>query len=501
MTLDGLLAAAPDRDDLVVDDRERYSTAEVEGRVRAAAAALRDRGAGPDDRVAFRLPTGVDSVVAYRACWRIGAVAVALHPVSGTDLLTRALGQVRPTITVVESGSRSIPGTQTLAMHELTGPGDDVDADRAESSVDHGPHAVGVTDAPAGGRAVDWSDDADAVVMFTSGSTGLPKGVLHTHRSLACKVGQLAEAHRLTRADCALVPSPLAHVAGLLHGVLIPGALGMKTVLMRRWDPEEALELIERESVTYMVGPPTLFASLMDCDSFSPSRTVSLRMISCGGASVTPAFCRRAAATLDVVVKRSYGSTEAPTIATSRHDDPPAKMIETDGRAFEPARLAVDAHGELWVSGPELARGYLDDQATAEAFVDGWFRTGDLATLEDGWVTITGRLGDRIIRSGENISAAEVEQHLEAHPAVLQAAAVAEPHERLGERVAAFVVAPGGFGLEACRTWFAQRGAARYITPERIEVVAELPVLKSGKVDRKQLQATLTADQPPEPPQ
>ena len=330
--------------------------------------------------------------------------------------------------------------------------------------------------------------------MFTSGSTGTPRGVVHTHRSLAYKVVHLTEAHGLTRDDCALVPSPLAHVAGLLHGVLMPGASGMKTVLMARWSPEEALALIERESVTYMVGPPTLFTTLMDCDGFEPSRVASLRMVSCGGAGVTPAFCRRAAATLGAVVKRSYGSTEAPTIATSRFDDPTDRMILTDGRAFGDARFRVDGSGELWVTGPELARGYLDPADTEAAFVEGWFRTGDLATVAGGWVTVTGRLGDRIIRSGENISAAEVEQHLEAHPAVRQAAAVAEPDARVGERVAAFVVAPGGFDLAACRQWFAQRGAARFITPERIEVVEELPVLASGKVDRMKLAARLRAD-------
>ncbi len=480
MSLDALLASTPARDDLVVDGLGRYSTAEVEDRVRAVAAAFQDRDAAPGDRVAFRLPVGVDSVVAYRACWRAGAVAVALHPAAGAGTLTQALDQAQPVVTIVEQGSSS-PGTQTLTMDSLTGA-------RAEAS------------APSSNQTADPGNDSDAVVMFTSGSTGLPKGVIHTHRSLAYKVGQLAEAHGLTAADCALVPSPLAHVAGLLHGVLMPGALGMKTVLMRRWDPEEALGLIERESVTYMVGPPTLFASLMDCEGFDPARAASLRMISCGGASVTPAFCRRAGETLGVTVKRSYGSTEAPTVATSRFDDPPHRMVETDGRAFEPARLAVDARGELWVSGPELARGYLDARANAEAFVDGWFRTGDLADIEDGWVTITGRLGDRIIRSGENISAAEVEQHLEAHPAVLQAAAVAEPCERLGERVAAFVVAPGGFDLDACRAWFAQRGAARYTTPERIEVLDELPALASGKVDRKKLQASLTPRPSQEPP-
>ena len=469
MALDNLLTGAPARHDLVVDDDGRHSTEQVESRVRAVAAALSARGVVSGDRVAFRLPVGVDAVVAYRACWRIGAVAVALHPAAGSHQVGVALAQARPVVTIAGPDFPPVGGAHFFALDELT---------------------AGADAAPGG----PWSEstaDTDAVIMFTSGSTGAPRGVIHTHGSLTCKIVQLTEAHGLTPDDCALVPSPLAHVAGLLHGVLIPGAAGMKTVLMPRWDPEAALGLIEQEAVTYMVGPPTLFTTLMDCDAFNPARTASLRMISCGGAGVTPAFCRRAADTLNVVVKRSYGSTEAPTIATSRFDDPTDKMLLTDGRAFGDARLRAADDGELWVSGPELARGYLDPADTRTAFVDGWFRTGDLATVEDGWVTVTGRLGDRIIRSGENISATEVEQHLEAHPAVLAAAAVAEPDDRLGERVAAFVVAPGGFDLTACREWFAQRGAARFITPERIEVVEELPVLASGKVDRMKLQTLL----------
>ncbi len=467
MALDALLTGAPARDDLVVDDDGPHSTGRVERRVRAVAGSLAARGVEPGDRVAFRLPVGVDAVVAYRACWRIGAVAVALHPAAGSHQLTGALEQARPVVTIADPDFPPVPGVHPHTLDDLT-------AD-----------AGGTAAHPAGTAA---AADADAVIMFTSGSTGAPRGVIHTHGSLAYKIVQLTEAHGLMSDDCALVPSPLAHVAGLLHGVLIPGATGAKTVLMPRWDPAAALGLIEREAVTYMVGPPTLFVALMDCDAFAPARTASLRMISCGGAGVTPAFCDRAATTLGVVVKRSYGSTEAPTIATSRFDDPIDRMTHTDGRAFGDARMRVDNDGELWISGPELARGYLDPADTRAAFVDGWFRTGDLATVDAGWVTITGRLGDRIIRSGENISAAEVEQHLEAHPAVLQAAAVAEHDERLGERVTAFVVAPEGFDLALCRTWFAQRGAARYITPERIEVVEELPVLASGKVDRMKLQ-------------
>ena len=470
MALDKLLTGAPARDDLVVDDDGRYSTEQVESRVRAAAAALSARGAASGDRVAFRLPVGVDAVVAYRACWRIGAAAVALHPAAGTHQTGEALAQARPVVTIAGPDFPPVGDVRPLALDDLT---------------------AGADAAPGGPWSASTTAETDAVIMFTSGSTGAPRGVIHTHGALAYKIVQLTEAHGLTPDDCALVPSPLAHVAGLLHGVLVPGAAGMKTVLMPRWDPEAALGLIEREAVTYMVGPPTLFVTLMDCDAFDPARTASLRMISCGGAGVTPAFCERAAAALGAVVKRSYGSTEAPTIATARFDDPAAKMVLTDGRAFGDARLRVDADGELWVSGPELARGYLDQADSRAAFVDGWFRTGDLATLDDGWVTVIGRLGDRIIRSGENISATEVEQHLEAHPAVLAAAAVAEPDERLGERVAAFVVAPDGFDLAACREWFARRGAARFITPERIEVVEELPVLASGKVDRMKLHARL----------
>ena len=474
MALDALLTGAPGRDDLVVDGSGRFASAQVEDRVRTVAAALVALGVGTGDRVAFRMPVGVGSVVAYRACWRIGAVAVALHPAAGSHQTAEALDQARPVLMIAEPDSPAAGTVHAVTMDRL--------------SAAAGATAPDEDEAAAG----DVPDSADAVIMFTSGSTGRPRGVVHTHGSLGYKVGQLTEAHGLTSNDCALVPSPLAHVAGLLHGVLIPPAMGARTVLMPRWDPEAALGLIERESVTYMVGPPTLFTTLMDCDAFDPARTASLRMISCGGAGVTPAFCERAAATLEVAVKRSYGSTEAPTIATSRFDDPIDRMIHTDGRAFGEARMRVDGDGELWLSGPELADRYLDPADTRAAFVDGWFRTGDLATIDDGWVTITGRLGDRIIRSGENISATEVEQHLEANPAVLAAAAVAEPDDRLGERVAAFVVAPGGFDLARCREWFVRRGAARYITPERIEVVEELPVLASGKVDRMKLQARLT---------
>lgn len=469
MSLTELFAAAPEREDLVVHDGRRVSTSVLDALVTQVAGGLAERGVTMGDRVAFQLPVGIDSVLVYRACWRLGAVAVALHPMAGTAQVAVAIAQADPTLRIAAHGFALADDPTSETVADLHG------------------------SAPPRSRV---GGDADALIMFTSGSTGAPKGVVHTHASLRYKAEQSVEVHGFSPADTVLMPAPLAHISGLLHGVLVAGAVGMKAVLMSRWEPGVALDLIEREQVTYMVGPPTFFVGLMDHPEFHPERTGSLRLLSCGGAGVTPAFADRAHTELGAIVKRAYGSTEAPTVTTSRFDDPPDRMINTDGRAFGETRVRVDADGELWVTGPELARGYLDAQQTEASFVDGWFRTGDLATLEDGWLTITGRLGDRIIRGGENISAAEVEQHLEAHPDVRAAVAIAEPDDRLGERVAAFVVAPVGFDLDTCRSWFTERGATRFITPERVVVIDEMPVLASGKPDRAMLRDRLSEVSP-----
>ncbi len=200
-------------------------------------------------------------------------------------------------------------------------------------------------------------------------------------------------------------------------------------------------------------------------------------------------------------MKRTYGSTEAPTITTSTPGDSATRARETDGRATGAARLRVSDPatgrerppgeiGELWLRGPELFAGYADAEQTRASISRGWFRTGDLATVDDdGWLTIVGRIKDIIIRGGENIAAAEVEGILEAHPDVRAAVAVGQPDDRLGERVCAFVVASHPFDLETCRAWFAEQGVARFKTPERVVQLDELPLLAAGKADRAALKA------------
>jgi acyl-CoA synthetase (AMP-forming)/AMP-acid ligase II len=276
---------------------------------------------------------------------------------------------------------------------------------------------------------------------------------------------------------------------------------------MARWDPEHALELIERERITFMIGPPTFFVSLMAAPSFSAARVASLRLVSSGGAGVTEAFVEEASTRLGCVVKRTYGSTEAPTVATSLGTDAPDEARRHDGRAVGEIRLRISdpdtgderapgEPGELWVQGPELFSGYLDRSDTDAAVRDGWFRTGDLATLDaQGWLTIVGRFKDVIIRGGENIAAAEVEAVLERHPAISHAVAVGYPDDLMGERVCAFVVSSDpGFDVDACRDWFVKRGVARFKTPERVVLVDAVPLLASGKPDRTALRARAQFD-------
>jgi cyclohexanecarboxylate-CoA ligase len=470
----------------VVDESRRLPPAEVEAEVSLVAGRLVGRGVGLGSVVSWQLPNRVEAWLLYRACWRVGAIAAPVHHGAGDADVSACLSQVTPDLVIAEPGSPA--GLRPDAV--------DVDS-----------FTTGAVDAIVGGRSPDPS--ALAVVLFTSGSSGRPKAVLHTHRGLMYKARTMAVVHGLGAGDAVLMPAPLAHISGLLNGVLVPGVAGMKTVLMGRWDPSVAVSLIEREAITFMIGPPTFFVGLMEAAAFSAERVASLRLVSSGGAGVTPAFVAGASQRLACRVKRTYGSTEAPTVTTSGAADPEDRARETDGRVTGAAELrivspsdglvmAAGSPGEVWVRGPEVCSGYADPAMTEAAFtVEGWLRTGDLGVLDEaGWLTITGRITDVIIRGGENITAAEVEAALEAHPDVRQAVAVGYPDDRLGQRVCAFVVAPAGFGLQECRVWMEERGVTRFKWPERVVAVESLPLLAAGKVDRAALERRAAGSEP-----
>jgi acyl-CoA synthetase (AMP-forming)/AMP-acid ligase II len=458
-TLDVLFGLVEPRKVALVDGDRRIGSVELEHLVARVAGGLRAAGVRRRQVVSWQLPNRWEAVVLYRACWRIGAVAAPVHHLAGPADATTMRAQAPPDLVVDDERLASL-----LAADPL----------------------------PASARFARPSDPA--VVLFTSGSSGVPKAVIHTHRGLAHKATLMVGVHGLKRRDSVLMPAPLAHVSGLLNGILLPGAAGARTVLQAKWDPEAALGLIEREHVGLMIGPPTFFHGLRGAAGFSRRRVASLRLISCGGAGVSPEFVAEAAEAFDAVVKRTYGSTEAPTVTTAHAGDSAKKARRTDGRPTGEVELRTDpTTGEILVRGPELFAGYTDRDRTAEAFArGGWFRTGDRGSIDDaGWLTVTGRLKELIIRGGENIAMGEVEGHAEAHPAVQQAVAVPVPDRRLGEQVGlAVVLAPGAsFDLAACGAWFTSRGVARFKHPEHLLVLDELPTLPAGKPDRQRLAA------------
>jgi acyl-CoA synthetase (AMP-forming)/AMP-acid ligase II len=336
------------------------------------------------------------------------------------------------------------------------------------------------------------------VVLFTSGSSGVPKAALHSHRGLLYKARLMAQVHGLERGAAVLAPAPLAHVSGLLNGVLISAAVEGPCVLLDPWDPQEGLRLLDAEQVAFMGAPPIFFSQMAGLSGFSRERVRSLKLISTGGASVSPAFVDSTADSFGCRVKRTYGSTEAPTITTSGPSDSYERARDTDGHPVGDAEISVreastgrrldpDRIGELWIRGPEMFAGYADAALTDVAIArpGGWYRSGDLGSLNsEGWLRVTGRLSDTIIRAGENISASEVEAVLEAHPSIRNAVAVPVADPQVGERVAAIVVTTAPFDLEACREWFALRGITRFKTPELVIAIDSMPTLAAGKPDR-----------------
>jgi acyl-CoA synthetase (AMP-forming)/AMP-acid ligase II len=465
----------------VVDGPVRLEPDEVMDRARRLAGGLRDLGVRPGDAVAFQLPNSWQAVVLFHACWVAGARAAPIHHRVTAAEAGELLERLRPAVTFSATDLPALPAAVTVA-----GPRDGFialcEAGEPLEPTEVPPHEV-------------------AVLLATSGSTGRPKIVRHTGRGLADKGRSMAAVHGLGPADTILMPAPLAHISGLLNGVLVAGAAGMRTVLMARWSAEAALELVERERVTFMIGPPTFFTDMMSATGFRPDRVASVRLISSGGAAVTPAFVARTGETFGCLVKRTYGSTEAPTVTTSHAGDPPERAELTDGRAVAGVELRVvddrghdlppGTTGELLVRGPEVFIGYDDPLATAGALdADGWYRTGDLATLSpQGWLTIVGRASDTIIRGGENISPAEVESTCATLPGIRQAVVVGYPDERLGERIGLVVVADHAPALDLVREHCAAAGLAAFKLPERVLAVDVLPVLGSGKPDRAALTA------------
>jgi cyclohexanecarboxylate-CoA ligase len=317
---------------------------------------------------------------------------------------------------------------------------------------------------------------------------------MHSDRTLLAECAAQARYHGLTDDEVFVMPSPVAHVSGLLYGVLLPIWLGATSVLMPVWDPGRFLELVEAERGTFCGGATPFLQSVVDHPELSRHDLSSLRLFPCGGADVPPDLIRRAMERLRVRTGRGYGSTEFPSITSSAGPgEPDDKRAETDGRPIGDNRIRI-RDGEIQALGAELFLGYRNGSLDALTD-DGWFRTGDLGVIdEDGYLTVTGRLKDIVIRSGEKLSAREIEDLLHEHPNVRAVAVVAIPDARTGERACACVVPADPATpptLAELTDFLHARGISRRKLPEQLELRAALPMTSSGKVNKHELRVQI----------
>jgi cyclohexanecarboxylate-CoA ligase len=495
-------AAAQPEKTAVIDDRSRLSYRQLDRLATRLAAALQQRGIGKTDVVSSILPNRADAVVLFYAVSRLGATLNPIIPIYGAREIRFILRQTTSGAVVVPGRFRGVDFPALIgklrpdvpSLREVF-----VVADTAPAGVT----AFGEL-LEGGDNRADWSapmpvEPNDVLtILYTSGTTADPKGVLHSHNTLLCECRNTVRYHGLTPDEVFVMPSPVGHISGLLYGIMLPIVLGATSVLMERWEPEHFLDLVQGERGTFSAGATPFLQGVVDCTRLDRYDVSSLRLFPCGGADVPPDLIRRAMRRLGVRSGRGYGSTEFPSITSSAGPGIPArKRAETDGlpvldntielRDLSGRVVAAGSEGEVWARGPELFLGYRDATLNADSFDDnGFFCTGDLGVVdEDGYLTITGRTKDIIVRSGEKLSAKEIEDLIFEHPKVRSVAVVPMPDALLGERVCAFVVpavAEAPPSLEELRAHLESHEISRRKFPERLELLDEMPLTASGKV-------------------
>jgi cyclohexanecarboxylate-CoA ligase len=338
-------------------------------------------------------------------------------------------------------------------------------------------------------------------LLYTSGTTGEPKGAMHTPNTQFSNIVEFAARMRLSDQDVIFMPSPLAHQVGYIYGVMLPIYLGAKLVLQDVWSPELALQRIQDEGATFTMAATPFLADLADAPMLPRYDVSTLRIFACAGAPIPGALVARAQQRLGARIVAAWGMTEVCLVTQTLLDDPEEKVFGTDGialpgmelRIVEPETRRERPRGEgglLLCRGAGTFVGYLKRPEMYDIDADGWFSTGDLARMDaDGYIRITGRVKDIIIRGGENIPVVEIESVLYRHPAVKQVAIVGMPDERLGERACAFVVlhAEARLDLSAMTAFLEDNRVARPYWPERLEIVDALPQTASGKIQKFKL--------------
>ncbi|KYG18968.1 cyclohexanecarboxylate--CoA ligase [Bradyrhizobium sp. AT1] len=512
-TVDQLLteavARAPDKVAIVADraDREqapRFTYKELEKLADRAASSLVRLGVGRGDVVTVQLPNWWEFVVTAFACSKIGAVMNPVMPILRERELLYILNFCQAKVFIVPKAYRGFDyGAMALAMradlphlkHVIVADGED------ETSFDRTLLAAEPDRLPPGLRPDDM-----AVLMFTSGTTGEPKGVMHTSNSLIACCKALSGRFGLDSTDVLLVASPVGHMTGYAAIVLLSVYLGGTMILQDIWEARRGVGLMAREGVTYTAASTPFLSDICDAVQAGAPQPKSLRSFLCGGAPIPSVLIDRAAEELGLKVCSLWGMTEVLSGTLTEPARAAEKSAGTDGRSLEGMEVkVVDTEGKvlppgesgrLLVRGAQMFKGYYKRPELQTFDSEGWFDSGDLAYMDkEGYIRISGRVKDILIRGGENVPVVEIENLLYKHPAVSAVAVVGFPDSRLGERGCAFIVPREGsrIDLAAVQAYLGEAKMAKQFWPERVEVVAELPRTASGKIQKFKLRE-LAAD-------
>ncbi len=511
--LDQAVSDYPDKE-AIVDPHSRLTYAELGAMVDRLALGFLELGVQPGEAVSFQLPNWHQFVVIHFALTRIGAVSNPLIPIYRHRELGFMVNMCESRIMIIPSEFRGFDYTEMMkelapelpSLEEIYVIGDNVPQGMKPFQE--------IMDTPwekkRDPRSLnDIKVDHNAVteVIFTSGTTGEPKGVMHTHNTLVYPVVRTAERLKLSSDDVILMASTFAHQTGFLYGVRLPTMLGCKGVYMDAWEAERGVELIEAEKVTYNMGATPFLSDLTYAPNISQHDISSLRVFVCGGASIPRKLVVDAKETLGCAISAGWGQTENALVTLNDLDDPEEKVYGTDGSILEGMEVLVvddngsplppDQEGDLYARGPADFGGYFKRrQLTEENFTpEGWFKTGDRAIMDkDSYISISGRSKDIIIRGGENIPVVEVENLLHKHPKIMNAAIVAMPDERMQEKGCAYVILKEGETLtfQEMIDFLTEQKMAKQYYPERLEIIGEFPMTPSGKVQKYVLRDMIT---------
>lgn len=507
--------AMPDKIAVVDNHGASYTYSALDHAASCLANWMLAKGIESGDRIAFQLPGWCEFTVIYLACLKIGAVSVPLLPSWREAELVWVLNkcqakmffaptlfkQTRP-VDLILPLQNQLPQLQQIVGVDKLAPATSA-LSLSQIIADNTPLTTAIT----------VHGDELAAVLFTSGTEGLPKGVMLTHNNILASERAYCARLNLTWQDVFMMPAPLGHATGFLHGVTAPFLIGARSVLLDIFTPAACLALLEQQRCTCMLGATPFVYDLLNLLEKQPADLSALRFFLCGGTTI-PKKVARECQQRGIKLLSVYGSTESSPHAVVNLDDPLSRFMHTDGYAAAGVEIKVvdDARktlppgyeGEEASRGPNVFMGYFDEpELTARALdEEGWYYSGDLCRMDEaGYIKITGRKKDIIVRGGENISSREVEDILLQHPKIHDACVVAMPDERLGERSCAYVVlkAPHhSLSLEEVVAFFSRKRVAKYKYPEHIVVIEKLPRTVSGKIQkfllRKDIMRRLTQD-------